>query len=213
MTNGRDARRVGVALGRLDTLVSRGLEQVLREDRDLQVVGTGMESTALERAVAQRKARVVILDEDGVVKPSVPARLRSIRSAVGIVAIAHRPTHDLGMRLLAGGFSCIATDAAETDVLAAVRLTAEGKRLFVYLDGRTVERDQPVALRPLTSRELEVFEHLSRGHRHSEIAHALKISSETARTHSAHIRSKLGVHSNHEFIGLPVPNTAETEDG
>jgi DNA-binding CsgD family transcriptional regulator len=68
------------------------------------------------------------------------------------------------------------------------------------------ERACPVtAAASLTPRELEVLEFLSRGQSHAEIAHALQLGVETIRTHSAHIRGKLGVRSKRELIGLPIP--------
>jgi DNA-binding CsgD family transcriptional regulator len=55
-----------------------------------------------------------------------------------------------------------------------------------------------------------VLEYLARGQSHGEIAHALQLGVETVRTHSAHIRAKLGVRNKRELIGLTLPLQGET---
>lgn len=102
----------------------------------------------------------------------------------------------------ASGVSCVAKEAPADNILAAVRIAVDGRRVFVADDGHLVERSTPIAA-DLTPREMEVLEYLSRGCTHSEIANALQLGVETIRTHSAHIRTKLGVSRNRDLIGLP----------
>jgi len=83
-------------------------------------------------------------------------------------------------------------------------------RVFAPGDGYLVKRSYPVKVASLTPREVEVLEYLSRGQSHAEIAHALQLGVETIRTHSAHIRGKLGVRSKRELIGLTIPFQGET---
>jgi DNA-binding NarL/FixJ family response regulator len=103
-------------------------------------------------------------------------------------------------RLFAGGASCVAKEASAENILAAVHIAAEGRRVFAADDGHLVERGHPATVASLTSREAEVLEFLSRGQSHAEIAHALGLGVETVRTHAAHIRGKLGVRSKRELI-------------
>jgi DNA-binding CsgD family transcriptional regulator len=58
----------------------------------------------------------------------------------------------------------------------------------------------PSGVELLTPREAEVLEHLRRGQSNAQIALALCVTVETVRTHVAHIRSKLGVHSRVELV-------------
>lgn len=199
------ARRITVVLGRFETLVGRGLTQILREDRNLRIIDTDLEDTVLERVVMRLAPRVAILDETSAVQTSVLERLRVAQPATGIVVLAHRPTVAYGMRLFALGASCLSKDVSAANILAAVHVAAEGRRVFAADDGRLIERSYPDTAASLTPREVEVLEYLSRRQSHAEIAHALQVSPETIRTHSAHIRAKLGVHSNRDLIGLPIP--------
>lgn len=199
-----DARPITVVLGRFGVLVGRGLAQILREDDRLQIVGIDLDSAALEHAVALRAPQVAILDEPPVAptKPSFLERLSNTHPTTGVVVLAHRPPLAYGMRLLAVGASCISKDAYAADILAAVRIAADGRRVYASDDGHLVERSSPDSAAKLTPREAEVLEYLSRAQSHAEIAHALQVGVETIRTHSAHIRRKLGVHSSRELIGL-----------
>lgn len=208
--DGAATRRVTVALGRFDALLSRGLTQVLSEDRSLQIVGAGLDRSALEHIVLSRAPQVAVLDESVARAPSVLERLREAQPAPGIMVLAHLPTVAYAMRLLTKGVSCLAKDVSDADILAAVHIVADGRRVFADVDGHLVEQSNP-AVASLTPRELDVLEYLSRGKSHAEIADALQLGVETVRTHSAHIRSKLGVRSKRDLIGLPVPGRAGTK--
>ncbi|HSZ13182.1 MAG TPA: response regulator transcription factor [Solirubrobacteraceae bacterium] len=200
-----DNKYIAVALGRFDALLGRGLRQILSEDPRLQIVDTDLGNAALERIVAQQAPLVALLDEESVAKPSVLARLRASQPTIEIVVLAHRPARACGMRLLAAGASCLPKDASAADILAAVHIAANGRRVFADVDGHLVERTHPAVSASLTPREVEVLEYLARGQSHGEIAHALQLGVETIRTHSAHIRAKLGVRNKRELIGLTIP--------
>jgi DNA-binding NarL/FixJ family response regulator len=204
------AGHIAVVLGRFDALVAHGLTQILREDRSVRIVGADLGGAALERAVVERAPRVAVLDEAIVGEWSVLERVRAARPTVGIVVLAHLPTVAYAMRLFAGGASCVAKEASADSILAAVRIAGDGRRVFVADDGHLVERRHPATVASLTPRETEVLEYLSRGRSHGEIAHALQLGIETIRTHSAHIRDKLGVHRNRDLIGVPIPSRLET---
>ena len=204
-----EARHVAVALGRFDALVGRGLIQILSEDRDLRIIGVDLDDAALEHTVARQSPHVAILDEASIGKSSVLERLRTAQPTIGIVVLAHHPTVAYAMRLLARGASCLAKDVSAADILAAVHIVADGRRVFADVDGHLVERSCPTTAVSLTPREAEVMEYLGRGHTHGEIAHALQLGVETVRTHSAHIRAKLGVRSKRELIGLTLPLQGE----
>ncbi len=210
MSSSDDNKYVAVALGRFDALLGQGLRQILYEDPRLQIVDTDLDNAALERIVAQQQAPLIaLLDEESVAKPSVLARLRASQPTIGIVVLAHRPARACGMRLLAAGASCLPKDASAAEIRAAVYIAAEGRRVFAPGDGCLVERSYPAKAASLTPRETDVFECLSRGESHAEVALTLQIGVETARKHAARIYRKLGVRSKRELVGVPVPTRTE----
>lgn len=201
---------VTVALGRFDALVSRGLTQILREDRSLRIIAADLDHAALEHVVASQALQVAVLDEANGAEFTVLERLKAIQPTIGILILAHRPTVAYSMRLFAGGASCLSKKLSAADILAVVHIVADGRRVFAADDGHLVEQSYPVASRALTPREIEVLEYLSRGQRYAEVAHALQLGVETVRTHSAHIRNKLGVRSKQDLIGMPIPVQSKT---
>jgi DNA-binding NarL/FixJ family response regulator len=199
------AGRIAVVLGSFDALLGRGLTQILREDLGTRIIGADLDRAELEHIVAAQAPRVAILDEATVGERSILERLRAAQPTIGVVVLAHHPTVAYGIRLYAAGASCVAKEASAGNILAAVHIAADGRRVFAADDGHLVERSHPATVASLTPREAEVLEFLSRGQSHAEIAHALQLGVETVRTHAAHIRGKLGVRSKRELIGLMIP--------
>ncbi len=199
-----------VALGRFDALVSYGLTQILSQDPIFQIIGADLDNSTLERVVAQRAPKAVLLDEITVGDLAILARLKKAHPELGVGVLVQAPTHADGMRLLAAGASCLPKEASTTDILAAVRGVADGRRLFVR-SGQVIERKYPAASTSLTPREIEVLEYLSRGRSNPEIAHALHLSVETIHSHTKRIRSKLGVRNKRDLIGLTIPTHPEVK--
>jgi len=201
-------RSVTVATGRFSALVCRGLAQLLLETGGILIAGLDLDNVDLERLAAQRAAQVAILDEEIVVEPEALERLRAASPGIGIVVLGLHPSRARWAQRIAPGAVCVPKDAPASEIVAAVHLAA----------GTSPEPGDPVARRPepdvrpkadLTPREKEVLKLLSAGRSYPEIASALQISLETARTHGAHVREKLGVPNKRQLIGWPVPGEVE----
>ena len=99
----------------------------------------------------------------------------------------------------AGASGYVLKEAADTEVVAAVREVAAGGR-YVHpaLGARLVAAEAEERARaeadPLSDREREVLRLLALGHTNQEIAKMLYISVRTAETHRAHIMQKLAPH-------------------
>jgi DNA-binding NarL/FixJ family response regulator len=211
MQASNDDKHIAVALGRFSALLSRGLRQILSEDPRLQIIGTDLDNAALELIAGRQTSLIALLDEESGSNPIVLLRLKASQPLIGIVVLAHRPAHAYGMRLLAAGASCLSKDASAIDILSAVRITSEGKRVFASAERRIVERSYPAMAASLTPRETDVLECLSRGESHAEVALTLQIGVETARKHAARIYRKLEVRSKRELLGMPVPARFNSE--
>src|SRR4030095_764185 len=96
----------------------------------------------------------------------------------------------------AGASGYVLKEAADSEVVGAVRAVAGGER-YVHpaLGARLVAADAEERRRaeedPLSDREREVLRLLALGHTNQEIAKTLYISVRTAETHRAHIMRKL----------------------
>jgi DNA-binding NarL/FixJ family response regulator len=105
----------------------------------------------------------------------------------------------------AGASGYIPKEAADTEVVAAIREVAAGKN-YVHpsVGARLVAAETAEARRveedPLSEREHEVLRLLALGHTNQEISAQLYISVRTAETHRAHIMRKLRFSSRAELV-------------
>jgi DNA-binding NarL/FixJ family response regulator len=193
MTSTGGSRRTAVVLGQLGPLVERGLSQIIDEDKSLRLAGIGVSDAELERAIAQWQPKVAILDSATVVEPSSLRHLRDEHPAVGVVVLAHLPSRVYGAQLIAAGISCLSTGASVADILAAIHHAAQGEHTLVLPQDPRREGQMGPRSATLTRRERQVLDGMCRGLSYGQIAGELGIATETARTHAAGVRRKLGV--------------------
>jgi two-component system, NarL family, response regulator NreC len=111
----------------------------------------------------------------------------------------------------AGARGYVLKDAADTEVVSAIRDVAGGGR-YVHpeLGARLVvaetEAQRHADEDPLSNREREVLTLLARGYTNQEIATKLFISVRTAETHRAHVMRKLGLSSRAALVNYALTN-------
>ena len=107
----------------------------------------------------------------------------------------------------------LSADTPATEIVLGVRLAPDGKHVLVSVSPRPAgmgsrsPRSRPpeaIGTDSLTRREREVLSLLSRGQKNAEIARALQISPQTARTHAKRVYRKLGVNSRGELLGMEL---------
>ncbi|HJS49370.1 MAG TPA: response regulator transcription factor [Gaiellaceae bacterium] len=189
-------------------VVRSGLRRVLDAEPDLETVG---EAPNAERAVfetLEHKPDVVLMD---VVLPGksgieiIPTlRKNAPETRVLVLSMQDDPRY-LREAFEAGASGYVLKEAADTEVVDAVRAVAAGER-YVHpaLGARLVEVEAEERRRaaedPLSEREREVLRLLALGHTNQEIAKTLYISVRTAETHRAHIMQKLHLSSRAELV-------------
>jgi DNA-binding NarL/FixJ family response regulator len=111
--------------------------------------------------------------------------------------------------LRAGASGFLLKDAPEDQLLAGIRIVADGGSLFApAVTRRLVERFAGTRTTPapgldeLTARELEVLRLVARGLSNGEIAMDLVVSEHTVKTHVAHILRKLGLRDRVQAVVL-----------
>ena len=189
-------------------VVRAGLRRVLDAEPDIETVA---EAADAERAVFEAIAStpdVVLLD---VMMPGktgiegLPALLQAVPAAKVLVLSMQDDPRYVREAFEAGASGYVLKEAADSEVVGAVRAVAGGERylhpalgakLFaaVASERRRAERD------PLSEREREVLRLLALGHTNQEIAKLLYISVRTAETHRAHIMQKLHLGSRAELV-------------
>ena len=187
---------------------------MLEAEPDIEVVG---EAESADRAVFESlssRPDVVVMD---VVMPGksgievMPALLQAVPEAKVLVLSMQDDPRYVREAFEVGASGYVLKEAADTEVVGAVRAVAAGERYVTpTLGARLVaaaayERKRAEA-DPLSEREREVLRLLALGHTNQEIAKMLYISVRTAETHRAHIMQKLRLTSRAELVRYALEN-------
>jgi two-component system response regulator NreC len=195
-------------------ILRAGLRRVLDAEPDIEVVG---EAPSAERAVFESIAGhpdVVLMDvmmpgKSGI--EGMPAVLQAVPTAKVLVLSMQDDPRYVREAFAAGAAGYVLKEAADSEVVGAVRAVAAGER-YVHpaLGARLVAAEAEERRRaeedPLSDREREVLRLLALGHTNQEIAKALYISVRTAETHRAHIMQKLRLSSRAELVRYALDN-------
>jgi two-component system, NarL family, response regulator NreC len=189
-------------------VVRSGLRLVLEGEDDIEVVA---EAADARNAVFEARAHrpdVILLD---VVMPgrsgieAIPDLLKeSPESKVLVLSMQDDPAY-VREAFGAGASGYVLKEAADAEVVAAVREVANGQR-YVHptLGARLVAAEAEERVRaaedPLSDREHEILRMLALGHTNQEIAGQLFLSVRTVETHRAHIMQKLRISTRAELV-------------
>ena len=195
-------------------IVRSGLRRVLDAEPDIETVS---EAENAERAVfeaMEHRPDIVLMD---VVMPGksgiegLPALLQAVPSAQVLILSMQDDPRYVREAFEAGASGYVLKEAADTEVITAVRAVAAGER-YVHpalgarlLAAELAERKRADA-DPLSEREREVLRLLALGHTNQEIAKKLFISVRTAETHRAHIMQKLDLGTRAELVRYALVN-------
>jgi two-component system response regulator NreC len=189
-------------------VVRSGLRRVIDAEDDLEVVA---EAGSMRDAVFEARALkpdVILMD---VVMPggsgieATPAVLQEAPEARVLVLSMQDDPHYVREAFAAGASGYVLKEAADTELVQAIRDVANGGR-YVHptLGARLISADAEERRRaeedPLSDREREVLRLLALGHTNQEIAKMLYISVRTAETHRAHIMQKLRLSTRAELV-------------
>ncbi len=189
-------------------VVRSGLKLVLEAEDGIEPVGEA--GTARDAVFEARSTKpdVILLD---VVMPDqsgleiIPTLLQEHPEVRILVLSMQDDPQYVREAFAAGARGYVLKEAADNEVVAAVREVASGGR-YVHpeLGARLVAAESEERRRaeedPLSERESEVLRLLALGHTNQEIAKQLFISVRTAETHRAHIMQKLRLSSRAELV-------------
>lgn len=189
-------------------VVRAGLRLLLEAEDDLEPVGEA--GSARDAVFEARAARpdVILLDvvmPDGSGLEAVPKLLHeNPETKVLMLSMEDDPQY-VRQAFAAGASGYVLKEAADTEVVAAIREVARGGRyvhpaLGARLVSAETEERRRAEADPLSDREREVLRLLALGHTNQEIAKQLYISVRTAETHRAHIMRKLRLSSRAELV-------------
>jgi len=203
------ADRIRIALCDDHAVVRSGLRHILEAEPDLEVVGeAGSAAEAVEVATdAQPDVFVMDLglpDRSGI---AATADVCAVSPATRVLVLTvHDDVAYLRRAFEAGAAGYLVKDAADIDLVHAVRQVAAGKQYVHPTLGAALLAPDAATARPagpggeLSEREVEVLGLIASGLTNAEIAERLYVSVRTVETHRAHIHQKLNLRTRAELV-------------
>jgi DNA-binding NarL/FixJ family response regulator len=201
-------------------LFRRGLEMVLEEEQDIELVGQASDGAEAVEKAAESLPDVVLMDirmprSSGI--EACRAMKEAAPSAKIVILTISDEEEDLFEAIRAGASGYLLKDIPLDEVADAVRAVHGGQSLinpsmagkllteFATLARRDDdERAQEVPAPRLTEREMQVLKLVARGMNNRDIAKELFISENTVKNHVRNILEKLQIHSRMEAVMVAV---------
>jgi two-component system NarL family response regulator len=202
-------------------LFRRGLEMVLTEEPDIELVGEASDGAEAVEKAGEALPDVVLMDIRMPKSSGIEAcrAMKEVSPSAKIVMLTiSDEEEDLFEAIRAGASGYLLKDIPYDEVADVVRAVHGGQSLinpsmaakllteFAALarhDGEE-ERTQQVPPPKLTDREMEVLRLVARGMNNRDIAKELFISENTVKNHVRNILEKLQIHSRMEAVMIAV---------
>jgi DNA-binding NarL/FixJ family response regulator len=203
-------------------LFRRGLEMVLDEERDIELVGQASDGAEAVEKAAESLPDIVLMDirmprSSGI--EACRAMKEAAPSAKIIILTISDEEEDLFEAIRAGASGYLLKDIPLDEVADTVRAVHGGQSLinpsmagkllteFAALAKRDEDdtaRAQELPAPRLTDREMQVLKLVARGMNNRDIAKELFISENTVKNHVRNILEKLQIHSRMEAVMVAV---------
>ncbi len=201
-------------------LFRRGLEMVLAEEPDIELVGEASDGAEAVEKAGRALPDVVLMDIRMPKSSGIEAcrAMKEVSPSAKIVMLTISDEEgDLFEAIRAGASGYLLKDIPYDEVADVVRAVHGGQSLinpsmaakllteFAAIakhDGE--ERTQQVPAPKLTDREMEVLRLVARGMNNRDIAKELFISENTVKNHVRNILEKLQIHSRMEAVMIAV---------
>ena len=184
-------------------VVRSALRMLLDAEPGLEVVAEAGDVEGAIRYLRGHRPEVLILDLNMPGRASLEA-LPDIAEAspdtqVVVLTMQSEPAF-AREAMQAGVLGYILKEAADTELVKAVRLAAQGRTYLQPDLGARLAAEPPEAPDDLSDRELEILRFIALGHTNGEIAEQLLISVRTVESHRSHIQQKLHLAKRSELV-------------
>lgn len=188
---------ITLAVARFEDIVTRGLEALVDEDPNLELLTAGVPFQHFAATIRAKRPDVAIVNLAALNSPSELRELCDRFPDTHVVVLGDNPTADQCRQVMGfGATACLAKTTDARDLLHAIHLASRGMRVLPARGNRRPEASGPT---PLTAREADVLDLLQTGRSNAEIAGVLSVGVETVRTHVRNIYRKLGVRSRRDL--------------
>jgi two-component system response regulator NreC len=204
--------KIRILLADDHTILRAGLKMMLNAQPDMEVVGEAQDGRQSIHEAQRLQPDIVLMDITMPDMNGIEATKQIKRLLPDIkVLILTMHEHDeyVFQALRAGASGYMLKEAADTDLISALRViqsgqfylspTAQSVMVGDYLQ-RVRTGEEKDSYSSLTEREREILKLVAEGHTNNQIAERLVISPKTVDTHRTHIMDKLNLHSRAELV-------------
>lgn len=202
------ADKITVLLVDDHALVRRGFRRMLDDDATLEVVGEASNGAEAVKLAGKLRPRVIVMDCQLPEMSGLDATRRILQSypETAILMLSMHSEDTLVRQALeAGARGYVLKNAMDLDLANAIKGVAAGKSVIDPQLKRT-ESLKGEREAGLTSRELEILQHIVAGKSNKEIASELDLSVNTVSVHRANIMDRLGIHKTAELVVYAIRN-------
>ena len=193
-------------------VVRKGLRLLVDAEPGLTVLAeAGTVPDALRMARAHRPS-VLVLDLNmpgGSSLEAIPTILEQAPTTAIVVLTMQNEPSFARQALQSGALGFVLKEAADDELLGAIRLAAEGETYLNPRLGARLAAQPPEPAGPpddLSDREVEVLKLIALGHTNAEIAGQLYLSVRTVESHRSHIQQKTRQSSRAELVRYALQN-------
>jgi two-component system, NarL family, response regulator NreC len=176
-------------------VVRKGLRLLIDAEPGLCVVAEAGDLPDAIRLTNAHRPRVLVLDLNMPGGSSLEAIPEIVGGATAVVVLTMQDDPSFARRALQSGANgFVLKEAADDELLLAIRLAADGETYLNPRLGAKLAAQPSLPTSPpddLTEREVEVLRLIALGHTNNEIGAQLYLSTRTVETHRAHIQHKL----------------------
>ena len=194
------------------TILRAGLKMMLNAQPDMDVVGEAHEGRQAIQEAQRLRPDIVLMDITMPDMNGIEAtrQIKKILPDVKVLVLTmHENDEYVFQALRAGASGYILKEAADTDLISALRVvqngnfylspTAQSVMVGDYLQ-RVHAGEEKDSYSSLTEREREILKLVAEGYTNNQMAERLVISPKTVDTHRTHIMDKLNLHSRAELV-------------
>jgi two-component system response regulator NreC len=194
------------------TILRVGLRMMLNAQPDIEVVGEASDGNAAVTEALRLSPDVILMD---IAMPDCNGieATRQVKRVLPetrvLVLTMHENEEYLFQTLRAGASGYILKEAADTELITAIRAVSSG-RFYLSPSAQSImvgdylqrvrSGEEHDSYSALTEREREILKLVAEGYTNNQIAERLTISPKTVDTHRTHIMDKLNLHSRAELV-------------
>ncbi|HYF67595.1 MAG TPA: response regulator transcription factor [Ohtaekwangia sp.] len=202
-------------------LIRDGLEAILTQAEDIQVIGSGSSGEEAVKLASSLKPDLVLMDimMSGITGIEATRWIKEQNNAIRVILISS----EVRKELVTAGIQCgidgyLPKDVEKAMLLDAIRTVHRGERYFddaiTSLVFDDFYRQRKIAINhvkepasnDLTKREREVLALVASGKSNRNVADELFISIKTVETHKSHILQKLGIDNKADLVRYAIKN-------